>query len=146
MGMRAASTTARLVDRILGTLRRRGTTAARDIDAAAATAALQAFARWLVASGIPPATQARLRDGARAGLRWRPSTDPAAVDGCVPPGIAASLALGVLVERGLAIETGDGRLRPARLAWAEPPELAVVTTPRLAWLVLRRVLRRGRSG
>ena len=38
------------------------------------------------------------------------------------------------------------KLRAARLPWAEPPELAVVTTPRLAWVGVRRILRSLRSG
>jgi hypothetical protein len=139
IGMRLASGLLRRIDRA----RRRPVPAPEAARAPAAALALDAFGAWLAKAELPPEERARLQSGAAAGLGWAPATALSGEEAasCVPPGVAAGLALGVLVERGLAIETPAGRLRAARLAWAEPPELAVVTSPRLVAVVLGRVWR-----
>ena len=102
--------------------------------------AVAAFDRWLSAARLPEATRDRLRNGALAGRRWAfVLTD--GTDACVSPSVAASMSLGVLVSTGLALEAKVGRLRAARLPWAEPPELAVVPSPTLAGVVVRRLVR-----
>ena len=143
IGMRLASAALRLAGRL-----RRGTPDVADAAAppARATAGLEAFGRWLDAAALPARDRERLQVAAHRGLRLAPMGDVDAGVACVPPDVGAGMALGILVERGLAFETSGGRLRSASLAWAEPPELAVVTTPALVALVVRRVVRGLRSG
>lgn len=143
IGVRLASGLMRWLDRLA---RRGGRTSPEPGPTTeAATAALDALSRWLGSSDLPARDQTRIREAAAAGLRWASATGGATTKGCVPPGVAAGMALGVLVERGLALETAVGKLQPARLAWAEPPELAVVSTLRLAEVVVRRTVRGTRS-
>ncbi|TMB75801.1 MAG: hypothetical protein E6I65_02300 [Chloroflexi bacterium] len=139
IGMRLASGMLRRVDRLIGRGWSNGPQAAGPTPPQV-DVAVEAFDRWTASAELPQATRERLRSGALAGRRWAKLS----IDGdetCIDPSVAASLALGVLVESGLALEAKDGRLRAARLAWSEPPELAVVPSPILAGVVVSRLLR-----
>jgi hypothetical protein len=123
---------------------------------AAETVALDAFESWLRGSGIPARARVRLRAAAASGAPSSIGAESAAAErmaaesvagneDCLSPESAAGLAFGVLRASGLvrpaAGASGRG-LRAIPFAWAEPPELAVVTSPQLVAAVITRAWRR----
>jgi hypothetical protein len=64
----------------------------------------------------------------RSGIAGDRQPDP-----CIPPDIAAALAMGVLVGSGLARHDA-----PRADVWIEPPELSRIPTTRLAGALVRR--------
>jgi hypothetical protein len=136
IGLRLGSGLLRRLDRLTGRAWS-GHTSATQPASRQVELAIEAFDGWLKTAGLPRTTRDRLRSGALAGPRWV-STPTDGDEKCIRPGIAASLSLGVLVATGLALDAGSGRLRAARLPWAEPPELAVVRSRDLVGVVVRR--------
>lgn len=142
VGMRLASGLLRRIDRLSGRAWSDSAGAAQPDappEVAQTRPAIGAFDGWLRTAGLPRAVQDRLQAGAVAGQRWAPTSNEAG-ETCLRPAVAAGLSLGVLVASGLALEAGGGRLRSARLPWAEPPELAVVPSRDLVGVVLRRAV------
>jgi hypothetical protein len=147
IGYRLAAGLLRGLDRVTGRAGLSATPASSDPASKdpAAAAAIDAFRRWTTTADFRDADRRRLRAAAAGGLGWVPDAPPGTA-ACIPPPVAAGMAIGVLVDRGLALETRDGKLSAARLPWAEPPELAVVSTWRLVRVVLRRVAWSAGSG
>ena len=139
IGMRLLSGILRRMDRLTGRVSSVGAEAGQPTQRQVELA-VDAFDRWLGSAGLPQATRNRFRIAALTGRRWAPVSDGGPPT-CISPSVAAGLSLGVLVASGLVLASKGGRLRSARLPWAEPPELAVVSSPALAGVVLRGLVR-----
>ena len=136
----------RLVAALVRAIERRGRPAGPVVAArppgASEAEALDALGAWLTESGLSARVVSDVRAAAAKGLTSAP---PPSEAGCLAPESAAALAFGVMLERGPVTPAGDrhdGRLRPLRVAWAEPPELAVLTSLQLLRAVARRVVGR----
>ncbi len=140
---------ARVIERVLGRSRGRGTTGSnREAGGAAPLSgalltAQEAIEARFDAEGIDRAGGGKLRERSRAlATRALAKLDPAGAEGrmgdgtCVPPEAAAWFALSVLeasdVVRAVDPQAWPRRLRPVLWPWVEPPELARVPSRRIA--------------